>query len=72
MAIHVDREGKEGIVYKDYDFSEYIIKGEVGDFVTIEVNAPGYATWKLAIRFKKPGFMKFPIELERVIMQDET
>ena len=72
LLIHVEREDKEGIVYEDFDFSEYVIEGEVGDFVSIEVNAPGYVTWKLAIRFKKPGIVKFPIEMEPETLQDET
>jgi hypothetical protein len=42
-----------------------VIQGEVGDIVSIEVAAPGYAKWYMVIRFKRAGFMKFPVELER-------
>jgi len=34
------------------------------DLISIEVTAPGCAKWHLDIRFKKAGFMKFPVELE--------
>jgi hypothetical protein len=44
-----------------------VIEGEVGDIVSIEVTAPGYAKWHLVIRFKKAGFMKFPVELEKEV-----
>jgi hypothetical protein len=54
-------------VFEDYDFSEYVIEGKVGDIVSIEVTAPGNAKWHLVIRFKKAGFMKFPVELEREV-----
>jgi hypothetical protein len=42
-----------------------VIEGKVGDFVTIEVTAPGYHIWSLMMRFKKAGVLKFPVELER-------
>ena len=67
LVIHVERDGKEGIVYEDFDFSEYVIEGKVGDYVSIEVNAPGYEKWKLAMRFKKAGVLKFPVEMEREV-----
>ena len=67
LVIHVEREGKEGIVNEDFDFSEYVIEGKVGDFVSIEVTAPGYEKCKLAMRFKKAGVLKFPVEMERVV-----
>jgi hypothetical protein len=35
------------------------------DLISIEVTAPGYAKWHLVMRFKNPGFMKFPVELKR-------
>jgi hypothetical protein len=38
-----------------------------GDIVPIEVTAPGYAKWHMILRFKKAGFMKFPVELEREV-----
>lgn len=63
LIIHVKREGKEGIVFEDYDFSEYVIEGNIGDIVSIEVTAPDYAKWHLLMRFKKVGFMKFPVKL---------
>jgi hypothetical protein len=37
------------------------------DLISIEVTAPGYAKFHLVIRFKKAGFMKFPVELEREV-----
>jgi hypothetical protein len=61
LIIHVEREGKEGLIYEDYDFSEYVIEGDVGDFVSIEVTAPGYVKWNLMMRFKKAGVLKFPV-----------
>lgn len=63
MIIHVEREGKEALVYEEYEFSEYVIRGEIGDYVLIEVNAPGYETWELGIRLNKTGFVQFPIEM---------
>ena len=45
----------------------HIIEGKVGDFVSIEVTAPGYVKFHLAMRFKKPGLLKFPIEKGRVV-----
>ena len=53
LVIHLEREGEEGIVFEDYDFSEYVIEGKVGDIVSIEVTAPGNVKWHLVIRFKK-------------------
>ena len=44
-----------------------MIQGEVGGIVSIEVTAPGYTKWHLVIRFKEAGFMKFPVELERLV-----
>ena len=35
--------------------------------VSIEVTAPGYAKFHLAMRFKKPGVLKFPVEMEMVV-----
>jgi len=29
--------------------------------------APGYDRFHLAMRFKKPGVLKFPVEMERVV-----
>ena len=63
--MHVVRENKEGLVYEDFDFSEYVIEGEVGDLVSIKVTAPGYVKWSMVMRFKKAGMLKFPVELER-------
>ena len=65
LVIQVERDGQKGLVYEDYDFESYVIDAYVGDFVSIEVTAPGYILWKLVIRFKKPGFIKFSVELER-------
>jgi len=67
LIIHVEREGKEGLIYEDYDFSEYVIEGEVGDVVSIEVTALGYVKWSLVMRFKKLGVLKFPVELDREV-----
>jgi len=44
-----------------------VIEGKVGDFVSIEVTAPGYERWKLAMRFKKTGVLRFPVEMEREV-----
>ena len=67
LVIHLEREGKEGIVFEDFDFSEYVIEGKVGDLVSIEVTAPGYVKWSLVIRFKRAGVLKFPVEMEREV-----
>ena len=39
----------------------------IRDLISIEVTAPGYAKFHLAMRFKKPGVLKFPVEMERVV-----
>jgi len=39
----------------------------MGDIISIEVTAPGYAKWYLVIRFKKAGFMNVPVELVREV-----
>ena len=39
----------------------------IRDLISIEVNAPGYNRFHLAMRFKKAGILKFPVEMEREV-----